>query len=33
MAAIQAIHAARTLVAFRAYSRKEVRAMWDLWLD
>jgi DNA-binding Lrp family transcriptional regulator len=33
LAAIQAIESTKTLVAFRAYSRKDVRAMWDIGLD
>ena len=33
LAAILQIDATRTLVAFRAYSRKDVQAMWDIGLD
>jgi DNA-binding Lrp family transcriptional regulator len=33
LAAIPAIRATKTLVAFRAYSRKDVQAMWDMGLD
>ena len=33
LANIQAIESTKTLVAFRAYSRKDVRAMWDIGLD
>jgi DNA-binding Lrp family transcriptional regulator len=33
LAAIPTVDATRTLVAFRAYSRKDVSAMWDIGLD
>ena len=33
LASISTISATRTLVAFRAYSRKDVKAMWDMGLD
>jgi DNA-binding Lrp family transcriptional regulator len=33
LATIPKIESTRTLVAFRAYSRKDVQAMWDIGLD
>ena len=33
VAAIQAIESTKMLVAFHVYSRKDVRAMWDIGLD
>src|SRR4029077_16785396 len=33
LAAIKSIAGTRTLVAFRAFSRKDVQAMWDIGLD
>jgi DNA-binding Lrp family transcriptional regulator len=33
LAAIDGISATQTLVAFRCYSKKDVKAMWDIGLD
>ena len=33
LAAVRTVEATRTLVAFRAYSRKDIHAMWDMGLD